>query len=328
MVTNVIFFLLSWGRTTLFDKVFGIRYGVSGASKWYLSSLAAAYTFVLAMVVGIVFDWKFHSLFPTRRFIQLSSFNEVKFPLDEFENWTVGGRVYYRLQLTDELVTTSDRNSFVQDKFLLQRQIEAQINDEEASEPKKRRELCEKLLRYCYGILSLHDTTSLIKQTKIELVYMRYFTPFVGVASYYIYYYDDTAGRNGIYGGFNWDLLTTYYIQTMRNVDDSLSRLVVKVTGMSRDSASYYIEHQDTVQLFGRMTQLMRDNWVFTDLGPLIDKRILTLKPIPFDSVKAVSNITYNGEYALFELFGSAFYDTQEIGTIWMRNRLGLRFAQ
>jgi len=324
-LTQLLFYFVSLGHGSLVDRAFGIRYGPARRSRWYLSSGFAVTVFVLMMVEGMTLDWKFHNFFPTKRILAYgNSAAQIQFPPEKFDEYVVNGRIYGRVYLTDMLVTTSDMNSFVQDKFMYQRQIEAQINDSLLNSPAKRYDLCVKLLDYTYGIVGLLDTNRLIKQTKIELVHLRYITPFIGIARYFNYYFDDTAGRYGIYGGFEWDTLTRYYIKTKMNIRDSLASIVSTVTGISKDSAVYYFEHQDTTQLARLITPKVENQWLSTELGPLIDRRVLTIRPIAFDSVKPIKDVKYSSGYLLFQIFGEPFYDTQEVGTIGMRNSLGL----
>lgn len=328
-LANIIFFIGSLGQCSLFDRVFRISYGPVGPRRWYLSAGFAVTVFVLIMVEGMIVDWKFHKFFPTKRIISYgNSATQINFSPEKFDAYTVNGLIYGRVYLTDMLVTTSDMNSFVQDKFLYQRQIEAQINDSLLINPKKRYELCVKLLEYVYGVMDLSDTNRIIKQTKIELVHMRHITPFIGIAQYFNYYFDDTVGRHGIYGGFDWDTLTIYYLKTKKNVNDSLASIISTAMGISKDSAGYYLEHHDSAQLARLITPKVQNQWFSIELGPLIDRRILTMRPIAFDSVKPIRRVNFASDYVQFEIFGGPFYDTQEIGTIGMRNSLGFRAVQ
>ncbi len=325
LITNAIFFLLSLGRCSLFDKVLGIRYGVIRSGKWYLSAAFAAGLFVLLMVQGMIIDWKIHNLLPTKKIIAYgNSATQIRLPPEDFDRYTVNGRIYCRVVSTDFLVTTSDWTSFVQDKFLYQRQIEAEINDSLMTNADMRHKLCEKMLNYCYGLVGLADTNRLITQTKIELVHMHYISPFIGVSQYFIYYFDDTASRYGLYGGFNWDTLNQYYIHTKRGLNDSLAGIISVATSISKDSAAFYLEHQDTLQLARLITPAVLNWWVLTEVGPLIDRRIQMIRPIQFDSVKSLMHVDFWYGYAKYPIFSGPFYDTQEIGAIGMRNSLGL----
>jgi hypothetical protein len=52
------------------------------------------------------------------------------------------------------------------------------------------------------------------------------------------------------------------------------------------------------------------------------------MRPISFDNVKPIGRMYLTTGYSQFEIFGGPFYDTQEIGTIGMRNSLGFRAMQ
>jgi hypothetical protein len=278
------------------------------------------------VVEGMIIDWKFHAFFPTKKILDYgNSAMEINFPPELFDGYTAGGPIYGRVYLTDWLVTTADMKSFVQDKFLYQRQIEAQINDSLLNDPQKRYELCVKLLDYAYQIVQPPDTSRVVMQTKIELVYLRHITPFIAATRYFNYYYDDGSGKNFIDGGFEWDSLTRYYFQTQKNIRDSVAAIMSNGTGMSKDSAVFYMERHDTLQLARLMTPVVQNRFYSLDPGALIDPRILKMRPIAFDSVKPINRSMFASGYLQFEIFGDPFYDAQEIGAIGLRNSLGFR---
>jgi len=329
MMTNLIFFVVNSGRFSLFDRLFGLSYAAVPRRRWHFSAGFALTIFLLTAIQTMIVEWKFHAFFPTKRVMAYgNSMTQIRFSPEGFDGYVVGGQIFGRIQSTDYLVTTSDMRTFIQDKYLLQRQIQAQINDSLVKNPAKRAELCWKLIDYSWQILALRDTNSLVKQTKIELVNLQHLTPFIGISRSYIYYFDDTAGRYGVYGGFNWDTLTRYYFRTQKNFRDSLASAIASLTQISKDSAAFYLNHQDSSQLHRLFTPEVARRMMATDLAPLIDPRIFHPQPIPFDSVKPIGRVTFMTEYAMFQIFGNAFYDTQELGTIGLRNSLGFAPAQ
>jgi RDD family len=325
VMTNAIFFVVNSGRFSLFDRMFGLSYASVPHRRWYFSAGFAVTIFLLMTIETMIIEWKFHGFFPTKRVIAYgNSMTQIRFPPEGFDQYVVGGQIYCRIMSTDYLVTTSDVRTFIQDKYLLQRQIQVQINDSLVKSAAKRAELCSKLIDYSWQILSLLDTNSAVKQTKIELVNLQHLTPFIGITRSYIYYFDDTAGRYGLYGGFNWDTLTLYYIRTQKNIRDSLANAIASLNHISKDSAAFYLDQHDTSELHRLFTAAVVGRMMATNLGPLIDPRVFRLQPIPFDSVKPIGHTIFTLSYAMFPIFGNSFYDTQEVGTIGLRNSFSL----
>jgi hypothetical protein len=324
IITNWIVLLISMGRYSVLDRVMGLRVDHGRPNYRRLTPLFIACVFIALVIFSMGVERKLRDMFNferTARSVEMTG-NEIRFPPEEFDRYTMPGQIHYRIERTNFIVTNSDINSFVFDEFLYQRQIDAQIQGDLLHDPRKREELCYKLINYCYRIIDLQDTNALVMQTKIELAHMEYYAPYVAVVSYFIYYFDDKAPNRGIYGGYNADSMNVYYRQTKRNCTDTLCKFLARRTGLSFNEILQLNAKGDWAAFYNGLPSEIRNEYESIDLESQIDKRLAAMHQIPFDSVRRTGNIVAAYPTAKYPIFGDAFYPTQFIGVMRFKNDL------
>jgi hypothetical protein len=218
------------------------------------------------------------------------------------------------------MATPADENSFIENKYFYQRQIQANIKDEILPDPKRRAALCAELINYCYGILDLADSNALITQTKIELTHVKYFTPYFGMISYYNYYYDDKMNSLGLYGGFSSDSLNQSYLRIRQDIIDTFSSFISKATGQSPYAIKIYFKEGRAVEMLKGLPASVIIEMNKIDLTSVINKRLASLRPIPFDSTKPVKRLMFMYPVLVPQIFGDQFYETQFMGALFLKN--------
>ena len=295
------------------DRVLDIQFqSRSGAIK-KLSALSMICFFTVFMMISIGLDRNFRDKFDFSN--EISKFdistNDIKFPVEVFDNYSYPDQIYYRVERTNRIVSNSDYSSFVDNQFRYQRQIEARIQDELIYDAPKRAELCGKLIDHCYGMVDLQDTNRLVMQTKIILINAKSYIPYVALVSYYIYYFDDKTEKLGLYGGYDADSLSAYYLQTQQNFVDFFSNYLSKKAGISTKIVADRFEKGDFADLFKQLPHNIRDSFNL-NISSLIDKRLLTIHPISFDSVKRKGFISMGYPEALFPIFSETMLSNQK----------------
>ena len=322
LITNTFVLLLTRGKNSLLDRLLNLQIKTKRTFVRQFPTMVAAYVFTVLMILGIGINIKLNDFFNVERMTDAANSvsNEIRFPVEEFDNYTLPGNTYYKVIKTDFLATPSDPNSLVSDEFLNQRLLQANIKDDLLYDSKKREELCAKLIEYCYGMVDFQNINSAVSQTKIELAHLKYYTPFLARATYFIYYYDDNAPQYGLNAGFNADSLNKYYLETRVNIIDSLSRYISKLTGITAENVKVIFARGNAMDLIKNLPKEKQEKINSMDLSSLIDKRLTTIRPMSADSVKAVQRLVFMYPILMQEIFTSQMYDPQFTGAMYLKN--------
>lgn len=322
LVSDFTVLALTLGKHTLLERIFGISVQYRSSGVRPISALLMTYIFAFFMIAGIGLDRKFNDLFDFKSFKKtVNSLNQVNFPIDEFSNYAIPGNIYYRIKQTNMVVTKSDPISFVTNRLLYQRQIEVIVKDDLLYDSKKREDLCNMLINYCYDQIDLQVTNELVMQTKIMLVNIKYVAPFIGIVSRYDYYFDDKAQQYGFHGGYNPDSLNNYYLRSKKIFVDTVIRYLNQSTGIAANIISLKLK-KNPAALFAKLPQATKLGLDSINLAPLIDNRLITMNPTSFDSVKPKRKLMFSYPVLVTDVFGPSFYDMNFIGAMISRNNL------
>lgn len=318
--TNFLFFIISFGKKSLLDVILKIDYDYNSFTLH--TATYAPYIFASLFIFSMGVERKVNDYFRISEFIAATGTisNNVHFPVDEFDRFTVPGQIYYRLSYTNIMATPADENSFIDNKYFYQRQIQADVKDDIVVDPKLRAALCAKLINYCYGIYDLADSNSLVTQTKIELTHVKYFTPYLGVISYYNYYYDDKMNTLGLYGGFSSDSLNRSYFRIRQDIIDTFSSFISKATGQSQYAIKTYFKEGRAAEMVKGLPSSITIEMNKIDFTSVLNKRLASLRPIPFDSTKPVKRLMFMYPALVPQIFGDQFYETQFMGAMFLKN--------
>ncbi|HEY4875494.1 MAG TPA: hypothetical protein VIH86_07985, partial [Puia sp.] len=324
IILNGVVFFLSMGRYNLLDRIFGIRTVTIKMKSTELSFPFIANTFAALMIISMGVTTKFQDLFSFSTLIvkTQNTFTEIHFPVEAFDGCVNPHQINYRIEKTNLIITPSDPTSLIFNRLLLQRQLEARITDSLVTDPKKRAELCYDLIGYCQGIVSLIDTNNQIMQTKIVLVHMDYYAPYLAKESDYVYYFDDKKPEFGIHGGFPIDSLNIYYLQTRRNINDTIAKFLSSKTGRTFEEIQNIIRDGNVVKFIQTLTPNIQNELKSMNMLPTIDKRLWNISLVPFSKVKPLSTLVISFPTAMYQLFGNSFYETQFVGAAITKNNL------
>ncbi|HEY4064109.1 MAG TPA: hypothetical protein VGM30_19520 [Puia sp.] len=324
ILSNWIVLIWTGGHSSGLDRIFGLELARSSGTRRPISELTIGYIFSVVMIIGIAGERRFNDFFNFRKVINKAEFvaNEIRFPAEVFDAYTAPGQIYYQVGQTNLIVTNSDRTSFVSNEYLYQRQLQARVQDDLVYDARKREELCGQLIDYCNGMIDLQDTNALIMQTKIELVHIKYYAPWLADVSIWMYYFDDKAQAWGLYGGYSADSLNKYYIQTRKNCIDSICRFISSRMKIPMSDVLKAVDSKKGVDCLKNLPDGVRKDLDSLNLSSMLDKGLGHLQPIPFESVKGKEHLVFMYPMVMFDIFGTSFYDTQFIGAMALKNTL------
>jgi hypothetical protein len=268
---NILCFLISFGKQNFLDFLLRIKYQSKNGVGSKIGSLILTYTLSITWLASTVIEYKIISIFNFKDEINKlnASYNQGYFPIEIFGNYILGNSVFVKYEYTNKVVTPSDIGSYIFNRNLLQRQIVAIINDETVRNTKKRQDLCAKLLYYSY--MNPFDAIGRdVMQTRIVLVNLKEYNPFADLQSSFTYYYDDKLPVHGIYGGYNLDTLTNFYLKANENYFNTyLNELSISLN-ISKDSIKKYMSEEGVLTLPEHLAKKAKDTTVVIDMKDVI----------------------------------------------------------
>jgi len=294
VVLNVLFFFASGAKQNFFDTILKIKYSAKRWAAFNLNPIITVYLFAITWLTSTVAEYKLTTKFNFKDELSKvnTSLNQGYFPIEIFNDYTLGNSIFVRYEYTNRIITPSDVSSYIFNRILLQRQILAVINDNVMNDTKKRKELCTKLLTYCY--LNPFDARGKdVMQTKITLVHAKPYNPFIDVQSTYNYYYDDKLPAYSIYGGFKADSVSNFYLKTHQNYFSIYISELSKSFNIPKDSIAKYMSDAGELELPEHLLKNLKDTFVVIGMKNVIPN-MPVFPVVRFEDVEPMQYLVFN----------------------------------